>query len=470
MALALPRSTFVGIDLSGEQIAQGHKTIAALGLDNIDLRHQSILDIDARLGSFDYVICHGVYSWVPAEVQEKVLDVCARHLRPDGVGYVSYNTYPGWHLRAAIRDMMTYHVSRSPDDPPERRVGRARALLDFLARSARPGDGPYALLLRQHRELLRQHSDAYLFHEHLEERNEPLYFLQFCERLSAHGLRYLGEAEFNTMVTATAFPSEVQRELEGLAPNLLEREQYTDFLRNRTFRQTLVCHDHVRPIYEVRAERLAAFHVASPLRPRSAAPDLTGQAAEEFFTEGGLTLTNARPIVKAALACLGEHWPRAVPFAALLARARARLGAAADDPASQDALDLGRALLTAYATAGEALVELSLCPAYFTTEVSECPVASPLARLQAVTGHQATNLRHAVVNLLPFHRHLLPLLDGSRARTALVPALVERVRQGAMHVTRDDQPVTDSARAGEILGEVLDQELPRLAKTALLIA
>src|SRR5262249_3882399 len=177
---------------------------------------------------------------------------------------VSYNTYPGWHMRGMIRDMMCYHASRFRDEPPEQRVERARALLGFLARSTPREDSPYGLLLRQELETLQKHSDAYLFHEHLEECNEPIYFLQFCERLVDKGLRYLGEAQFPVMVAGTSFSTEVQRELDELAPNLIEKEQYMDFLRNRLFRQTLVCHKHIRPNYDVRAEQLTGFFVASP--------------------------------------------------------------------------------------------------------------------------------------------------------------------------------------------------------------
>ena len=65
MALTFPDSRFVGIDLSREQIADGQKTVEALGLTNIELRHLSILDVDDSFGPFDYIVCHGVYSWVP---------------------------------------------------------------------------------------------------------------------------------------------------------------------------------------------------------------------------------------------------------------------------------------------------------------------------------------------------------------------------------------------------------------------
>src|SRR4051794_40335792 len=85
MAEESPGSTFVGIDLSPRQIDMGREVVAALGLKNLDLRPLSILDVDDGLGRFDYVICHGVFSWVPPAVQDKILDVCVRNLAPQGV-------------------------------------------------------------------------------------------------------------------------------------------------------------------------------------------------------------------------------------------------------------------------------------------------------------------------------------------------------------------------------------------------
>ena len=72
MASELPGSRFLGVDLSSRQIEDGCRTIEALGVGNVELLHRSILDVDDDLGRFDYVICHGVYSWVPPEVQAKI--------------------------------------------------------------------------------------------------------------------------------------------------------------------------------------------------------------------------------------------------------------------------------------------------------------------------------------------------------------------------------------------------------------
>ena len=110
MAAQTPSASFLGIDLSGRQIADGQAVIAELGLSNIGLRHLGIAHVDESLGKFDYIIAHGVYSWVPQEMQEKILSICKENLAPNGVAYVSYNTYPGWRMRGMIRDMMLYHA------------------------------------------------------------------------------------------------------------------------------------------------------------------------------------------------------------------------------------------------------------------------------------------------------------------------------------------------------------------------
>src|SRR5437762_2729762 len=136
MALGLPESQFVGIDLSPRQVRQGQETIDALGVTNLELKALSIMDVGEEFGQFDYIICHGVYSWVPPEVQDKILAICSRNLTSNGVVYISYNCYPGWHACGMIRQMMCYHTRRIAD--PLVRVREARALLDFLCRMIGP--------------------------------------------------------------------------------------------------------------------------------------------------------------------------------------------------------------------------------------------------------------------------------------------------------------------------------------------
>src|SRR5262249_14540707 len=133
MAESLPESRFLGIDLSPRQVSSGQATIQELGLRNIELKAMSITDVDAEMGQFDYVICHGVYSWVPEPVQDKILAICKENLAPHGIAYVSYNTYPGWHLRGLVRELLYFHSRKIAE--PAARVQHARAFLDFLIKA-----------------------------------------------------------------------------------------------------------------------------------------------------------------------------------------------------------------------------------------------------------------------------------------------------------------------------------------------
>jgi SAM-dependent methyltransferase len=232
MGVGLSESTFVGIDLSARQVNQGRQVIEALGLRNVRLETGSILEVDEGWGQFDYIICHGVYSWVPADVRDKILTVCAQQLATNGVAYISYNVYPGWHLRRVVRDLLVYHGQSFRE--PETRVRRARELLEFLATAFERQHAPYAQILEGELQLLRRCGDSYLFHEHLEEVNEPTYFHEFIERATARGLQYLAEAELGAMLL-DGFPPEVENTLRTMSPDIIHLEQYFDFMRNRTF-------------------------------------------------------------------------------------------------------------------------------------------------------------------------------------------------------------------------------------------
>src|SRR6185436_718710 len=307
MALNLPGSEFVGIDLSRRQVEDAQSAIGELGLRNIRIEQASILDVGDDWGSFDYIICHGVFSWVDAEVQEKILAIASRNLAATGVAYVSYNTYPGWHVRDMVRHMMRYHAGQFSE--PREQVEQARALLTFLATASRD-TGPYNQLLVGEAERLGRSPDSYLFHEHLERSNSPIYFHQFIERAARAGLQFLSEAVVSEMLTSH-FPALVAATLERISPDLLHLEQYMDFVRNRQFRQTLLCHDACRPVRTLNPDVLDGLMLSSAAVADTAAPDLAPDVPV-VFTNGSKRAQIASPSTKAALTILMERWPRAI--------------------------------------------------------------------------------------------------------------------------------------------------------------
>src|SRR3974390_1016954 len=96
LAARHPRTTVVGVDLSSAQVAAARARIADLKLANIEIRCQSIEQVlETADAPFDYIICHGVYSWVPAPLRETILRICRQRLSPRGVAVVSYKRLPG---------------------------------------------------------------------------------------------------------------------------------------------------------------------------------------------------------------------------------------------------------------------------------------------------------------------------------------------------------------------------------------
>lgn len=463
MAHDFPGGRFVGIDASARQVADGWAEVQALGLKNVELRH---LDIAAAgdLGEFDYVVCHGVYSWVPPPVQERILEIVRRSLARNGVGYVSYNTYPGWHMRGMIRDMMRYHAMRFPD--AKQRVGQARALLDFLAGSNRQ-EGAYSTLLKSELESVRKQADHYLFHEHLEENNDPLYFHQFVSMAEAHGLRYLGEARVGTMVTGN-FGPDVQKTLRTLAADQVQTEQYMDFLRNRTFRETLLVPAAAAPNWTIDPGAVRGLHVASGGKPATKnPPDIRTEAPAQYQTRSGMTLSTNRPLLKAAMQTLGARWPGTAPFADLLAEARRLLDRPAD-ALEDDARTLALGLVNTYISSD--LLELHAAAVPVSREVGEKPEVLRSARLRAGAGAaMVTNRRHELVKLTDLDKRLVPLLDGTRTRPELVEALAADALAGQLQVARNNQPVTGAAAVREALTAVLGPALTALAGHALLV-
>ena len=454
MAQDHPRSQFVGIDASSRQIAEGWKTVDLLGLKNLRLTHLDILDVGADFGEFDYIISHGVFSWVPARVQNKMLEICQRHLAPNGVAYISFNTYPGWHIRGIVRDMMMYRGAQFAD--PQARLAQAKSLVRFVAEATKGADTPYQRLLQSELKHIGQMEDYYLHHEHLEENNQPLYFHEFAKKLAVNGLQYLGDADFSTMVS-TNFSPEVAGTLQEIgAHDIVQMEQYMDYVRCRYFRKSLVCRSGIRlnrTLTPAVVRGVLLSSDAEPLDQEQPSGLLT------FKAPSGHSINCKSPLTKAALRHLREQWPMPVSFSDLYRQC-------GNGDASAEEFLAGE-MLTCMAAG---VVEWRLSPVPFTIVVDQTPAATPLARLQAERGYKVTNLRGETIVLDEIHRQTLKQLDGKRDLGKLTESLMAALKRGELVLQRDSDkaPVTDEGEMQRLLGPALERVLANLAKKALL--
>ena len=467
LAEAFPESSFLGIDISARQINDGLAQISALGLGNIELKVLSLTEMDSSFGEFDYIIAHGLFSWIPDAVRDAVMALIRNHLSGHGIAYISYNTYPGWHISGMIREMMQFHASRFDDT--KLKLQQSRSLLEFLAGSL-PQDHPYGSLLRNQLQGLRKAQDYYLFHDYLENDNQPLYFHEFILKALEQGLQYLGDGEFGTMFSGN-FPPQVAATLERIATDQISREQYMDFLHNRTFRQSLLVHQEQTISRTLNPANIHGLFVASAAKPQSARPDISSTKAEQYKVDDNPVILNIeQPVYKAAMQILAEVWPNSIAFESLCKEARARIQPAGVeiDPLqiAQDQQLLGIEIQRSYTAR---LFELSVLPARFVTTVSEKPVASALARLQAASGLVVTTRRHLTLQLDELSRQLLLLLDGSRDRATLAADWLAAALQLGLSIEQGGKQVTEPTQIQNIMQDNQERILLYMAKSALLV-
>ncbi|WP_332684590.1 methyltransferase domain-containing protein [Bosea sp. (in: a-proteobacteria)] len=415
MALQSPGAAFVGIDLSASAIARAKADAEELGLRNIDFRHLDIMEAGAALGSFDYILVHGVYSWVPPFVRERILALFGELLRPQGIAYVSYNALPGCRLRDLARDVMLYET-RDIEEPLER-VRVARAAIKRFAEATDP-DSFYGAALRERLQQIAEIPDNVLYHDDLNPGARAFALHEVLDAAAPQGLQFLAEASFPNNFGGARGPAQ---QLLNAIPidEPLRQEQSLDLLIGRSFRQTLLCRSDVALHRGFSRFALAPYHLAANVREADEKDERPGVGG--FLFGDDVRLAVDLDTAKAALRALGQAWPGSLSHSELVATA---LRAARDSLGPDTEREIARLneALTAIYRAG--LLEIQLEPHRLTTTVSERPVASLLARRQAQSGNEVTDLRHRAVALDGVVvRKFISLLDGTRTAPMLLAAM-----------------------------------------------
>jgi SAM-dependent methyltransferase len=391
MAAALPQATFVGVDRSRRQIAEAREIATWAGLGNARFVEASFEDLLGVVGPFDYVIAHGVASWVPPSARRALLEAVAGGLAPGGIAYVSFNVLPGWYERMAARDWLRFDGG---DDAP--------ASMRWLRERVSPENDDYRRRLDAVAARVSETDLAYVTHEYRADEHHPQLVGALLAEAADAGLAYLGDA-IPGETALELLDDEVRARARGL--DAAETQQLVDFVRNTAFRRALfVRADEAaargwRWSPELNVEALEGLRLASRLRPHAEA---TPGAATERFDAADVSVQVDDRAARRALRELAGVAPRSLPFAELGRRVEAK-----------DAGALRRELFDLWLATGA--LDLHAHEAAFTVTPGECPLACPVARWHALQGGAVTNRWHQEVRLeQPTLRRVLGLLDGSR--------------------------------------------------------
>lgn len=232
IAASLPSALCVGVDISASQVEHAQREADSLGLSNVVFITANILELISELSGFDYIICHGVYSWIPPEVRVALLPTLREMLAPRGLIYVSYNTLPGWSDCGLIRDLarrLSPGQAWSADQVEQ---------LDQWIQAL-----PSGVIKRRYEQLwfgvFRDQPDFYKRHGVFAEFNEPRFLQDVVNDAEACGLTYISDISLQRDL-----PDAEYHALHQLTEDRsrIERLQLLDLARHTTFRASIFGH------------------------------------------------------------------------------------------------------------------------------------------------------------------------------------------------------------------------------------
>jgi len=418
MAARYPQGEFVGVDLSRVQVEEGQTFIARAGLANIRLLHGDIAALPDGLGEFDFIIAHGVYSWVPDFVRAALLAACRKLLRPQGIAYVSFNVEAGWRTYGQIRQLLLQQDNPGLD--LWQRVEQARSAL-----VAAQFDGEN---LRKEADYLRRASASYLFHEYLSDINDAHSFGRFAADAAGHGLRYLGEA--GSRRARVALENDWGLSPEARYERWLEAEAGLDEAFGTRFRRALLVRDNAGLPQPQQPELLKTLAFSADLTSDDEL-DFAEPCEQHFTTGVGERVPVSHPLLKAFLVVLSAAYPQALAYAdaAAHALALAREYGYRGEPGEA----LNEALLDFAQMHG---LRLHACVPAKPAASAGFPQASALTRAQAASpGWPVTNAFHSALDMDEWGRRLLAAMDGSTSVEALERLLLEGLGQAGIQAT-----------------------------------
>ncbi len=245
MAANYPQGRFYAIDFNPTHIAYARYLAKEAGLNNIVFLEKSFAEIDsdsALLPECDYIVLHGIFTWVSDENRQHIINICSKKLRSGGLVYNSYNAKPGWSLGEPIQKLMINAGKMFAGNSVER-FEKAVDLVDNFFKL----DSRYLAInpssINSTINLLKSRNKHYLIHEYFNEGWRAFYFPEIIDYLAPAKLSFAGEANVTSAYTLSLLPEEPRKFLAGIKDKTIQ-ELFKDVLLNTVFRKDIYLRGH----------------------------------------------------------------------------------------------------------------------------------------------------------------------------------------------------------------------------------
>lgn len=235
LAAANPDAEFWAVDFNPAHIADARELASAAGLVNVQFFEAGFDAFAAQdLPAFDFVVLHGVYTWVSPGNRAAIERFLAQHLRPGGVAYLSYNALPGWAQMQPLGRLI-HELVDAGHGPIDERVAEAMQVAGALRNAnahyfrANPQAGP---LLDD----VARRSDSYIVHEFCNRDWTPLFHADVARAMAGVKLEFAASADLCDHVDALDLAPDQADLLRGAA-TATQREMLRDFIVQRRLRR-----------------------------------------------------------------------------------------------------------------------------------------------------------------------------------------------------------------------------------------
>lgn len=457
-----PNSECIAIDLSTEEIEEGHLFLKKFPLKNLDLKVANILDVDESWGKFDYILCHGIWSWVPEIVRQKIFDISKHNLSPKGISYISYNIKPGWNMGNSIRDMMTYHATNF--ESPSEKIEQAKAFLNFVSEVLEGSDTPFAQYLKSETGNIKKKQDSYIYGEYLVEHNYQIYFKDFIKHITKRDLQYLSDTHLNSMYLGNLPPKAVEK--LSVINDIVKTEQYMDFIQNRRFRCTLAVHKDQKIMRKLSPESLNDMLLTFSIYPEKPLSEVDLEDnldSVHFYYQNNKdsSLKTSSKILKALFYTFSENISYPLTKKDIAKQAMKKI----KNVQLKDIInELDKNLLQLIF---QGFINIYSEKPLHINQITEKPKLHPLAIEQYKTyTNWTTNMLNESIQLNDFDQFLIPLLDGKNNLKDLEKKLLENTK---LQIHIDNRKIDSKEEKREIISKYIKESLESYKSRALLI-
>lgn len=239
IAASNPHIHYTAIDFNPVHVVGAQRLASLAKTPNVDFLEMSFEEflMEYKGDKFEIISMHGIYTWVSDQNRKFIRQILSKFLRPGGMLYMSYNTFPGWApvipFRRIFTDIAADNNSAPIIDRFDAGLEMFGKLRDIGARAIAANPG-----IVDRFERLKTQPKNYAAHEYLNGEWTIFHFGDVAREMADAKLTYATSANMIDHIDEVNLTPEQREFLSGIKDGV-RRESMRDIIVNQGFRKDI---------------------------------------------------------------------------------------------------------------------------------------------------------------------------------------------------------------------------------------